>query len=92
MRIGHFTGELTGPPRYVFGIWDSEAGNYVKEAEWIVVVTDDHRLMAARLQGMLSYFSSQQCTGVSSDVQRIMSRHNVPLSKEWKVYRTARTR
>jgi hypothetical protein len=90
MMIGHLKEELNGPGRYVFGIWDGTAGCYIGGAEWIAIVTDDRQKMAVRLQGTIDFFSSQGCDGVSSDVQRIMTRYGVSLSEKLKVYRTAK--
>ncbi len=87
MRIGNLVEELKDPPRYVFGIWDSTTRCFVAGTSWIVIVTEKSQLMTARLHSAFEYFSSQQCEGVSLNVQKILVRFGVPLSRQWKVYR-----
>jgi hypothetical protein len=91
MRIGHLKEELTGPPRrYVFGIWDSAVRDFVEGTEWVVVEAGNSQMTVERLRGTFGYFSVKQCEGVSIDVQQILARFNLRLSRQWKVYRIAR--
>ncbi|MBI5071929.1 hypothetical protein HZB93_03515 [Candidatus Falkowbacteria bacterium] len=96
MKIGHLRERVERdakrdlPERLIFGVWDATVGNYVERAEWIVVVAENAKVTVDRLKGVIDYFSSMQCSGVSSDVQQIMTRFGMALSRQWKVYRTAK--
>jgi uncharacterized sporulation protein YeaH/YhbH (DUF444 family) len=90
MRIIHLRQVLAGPERFIFAIWNMAVGQFVDGTEWIVVAADSQRLMVERLKKAVVYFSSQQCIGVSSDVQQIMERYGVSMPSGWTVYPTKR--
>jgi hypothetical protein len=90
MRVVHLRQVLAGPKRFLFVIWDATNGKFVEGIEWVVIATDNHTLMRARLEGAVNFFSSQQCVGISSDAGQILERYGVPPPSGWKVYSTAK--
>jgi hypothetical protein len=86
VRVIHLKEVLFNPTRFFLAVWDGASGQFVPNAEWIVHAVEDNRMMAARLQTAVKYFTSQQCVGVMDEVAKILAQYGVALPAGWKSY------
>jgi hypothetical protein len=90
MRIVHLRETLLNPVRFVLAVWDAGVGSYAEGVEWIVHATGDKQLIVDRFKMGIKYFQSQQCVGVTSEVNRILVSCGISLPEKWKSYDTKR--